>query len=164
MTLMLIQVKLFIVVFFCGILSCSEYKVTDFKTSIDSKDRGEKLPSHTNQIQLVNSVWVIGEIGLNGEQPDTMRFISKDSLLYISTDAGPQFNRYSLKGDTIIWEEFQYKLPDITSIEDVRCRIVNRMLYEKLTIKYLESYEYCFEDKEPKHLDMDSLGIRFRRL
>ena len=110
-----------------------------------------------------NTKWIVGEVGVNGEQPDTIIFARPDSLTYISTDTGKELCRYSFEKDTLIYYSTSFRA-DINSLDDLTCESMNKLHYQNDMFKYIYFEEKCTGDKVAKTIRMDTLDVKFKRL
>ena len=110
-----------------------------------------------------NSKWIIGEVGINGEQPDTIIFERPDSLTYISTDTGKELLKYLFDKDTLVYYSTSVRA-DINSLDDLTCASMNKLHYQNETFQYILFEEKCTGDKVAKRVRMDTLDLTFRRL
>lgn len=112
--------------------------------------------------KLQNSKWIVGEVGVNGEQPDTIIFAKPDTLTYISTDTGKELCRYTFSKDTLTFYSHSVEA-DMNSLDDISCESENKLHYENGTFKYVYFDKKCTGDQVPKRVRMDTLDVRFKR-
>lgn len=110
-----------------------------------------------------NSKWIAGEVGVNGEQPDTIIFSKPDYLTYISSDTGKELCRYSFDKDTLVFYDQSFE-SDMNSLDDLTCENENKLHFENGTFKYMYFDKKCTGDKVAKRIGMETLDVRFKRL
>jgi hypothetical protein len=139
------------------------------KTSSQSQSELGNTVKNTTSTSLLSflnlrgSKWIIGEVGLNGEKPDTMIFATADTLFYISTDTGKELCPYILDKDTLIFYNHSIEA-DLYSSDDLNCKSTNKLHYKNNSLKYIYSDKKCTGDQVAKRILMDSLDLRFKRL
>lgn len=105
--------------------SCTKKESNVDNNSVHTNDTIKSTTKPT--VDLIQTKWIIGEEGLNGEKPDTLHFISKTKLRYVSTDTGLEILDYVFKNDTLKYSytSSEYNL-DLDKDIDVKtnCKLV----------------------------------------
>lgn len=114
-----------------------------------------------NTNKVINSKWIIGEVGLNGEQPDTIIFNKHDSLLYISTDTGGEECPYFIHNDTLVFVDNSFSY-DYQRKTDINERRVNKLILSGDKLCYIETIVEVANSK--KTINLKSEHLCFRRL
>lgn len=122
----------------------------------------KKTDTDLNFQQFKNTKWIVGEVGLNGEKPDTIIFDKPETLTYISTDTGKEICKYSFSKDTLIFTSYTYE--SSLDSDDIKCEYVNRLLYRNNTYKYCYYDEKCTGDNRFKRIQMDAMSVVFRKI
>lgn len=149
------------------LLACGSQ--TDTKTLTLSETHNAPIETSKSDTAVLtfqkfqNTKWIVGEVGVNGEQPDTIIFARPDTLTYISTDTGKELCRYSFNNDTLIYYSTSLRA-DINSLDDLACESMNKLHYQNDTFKYIYFEEKCIGDKVAQRIRMDTLDVMFRRL
>jgi len=154
-----------LVIMLCGCQNEDHTKTSTFNHK-DSKIAVETAKTDTSLLifqKFKNSKWIVGEVGVNGEQPDTIIFSKPDTLIYISTDTGKELCYYSFNKDTLTYHN-HFSQTDVNSLEEVNCENVNKLHYEKGTFRYIYFDTKCTGEKLGHRVKMDTLDVRFRRI
>ena len=113
--------------------------------------------------KLKGTKWIIGEVGLNGEMPDTMIFDKPDKLTYISTDTGKEILDYSIEKDTITFTDHTFET-DMDTDEEIKCEQVNKMLFLDTKLKYIYYDQKCSNSTETKRVNIEKENLYLRRI
>lgn len=109
-----------------------------------------------------NSIWVIGDVGLNGEHPDTIIFDKPDTLTYISDDYGKTNCEYFFSKGMLVYmsysEEYDMKLNS-----EVSCKFINTLSFEKDAFRYVQIERKCSSDTSFEKVSLGGSNIVFRR-
>lgn len=126
---------------------------------INRNEGAEKL----NYEEFKNSKWIIGEVGLNGEKPDTIIFINPKNLTYISTDTGEEKCKYSFVKDTLIFTLYFIEF-DTESDSEITFESINKLLYQNNSFKYIYSLYKKSSEKVFKRNDLEKHNLVFRKI
>ncbi len=110
-----------------------------------------------------DSKWIIGEVGLNGEKPDTIIFNNPKTLTYISTDTGEEKCKYSFVKDTLVFTSYSTEF-DTESDSEISCESINKFHFENNTFKYIFCYQKKETEKEFKCTNMGKYNLVFRKI
>jgi hypothetical protein len=154
------KTKLLLISILISTISCknNDFERKNFKKEI-------KVNS-TNQLsfeKFENTKWIVGEIGLNGEKPDTIIFDKPKTLSYISTDTGKEVCNYTFSGDTLIFishtTEYDSDLDKEVINEDV-CKLQ----FKNNSFKYIYVESKREGDLKSKRIEMEKLNVIFRKI
>jgi hypothetical protein len=87
---------------------------------------------------LTNTKWIIGEVGVNGELPDTLFFYNTNKLLYISYEKGKEECQYHFSNDTLIFTDMSLEY-DYKSDSDVTVINTNKLVLSLDKLIYIEN-------------------------
>lgn len=151
--------KIFIVTsLFLVIGSC-----TKEKTSEQTERKEEKVFNELSFEKLKDTKWIIGEVGMNGEMPDTIIFATPNKLAYISTDTGKAILDYSIEKDTITFTDCTFET-DMDTEKEIKCNQVNKILFLNTKLKYIYYDQKCSNSTETKRVNLEKENLYFRRI
>jgi hypothetical protein len=128
----LVRVILFLMI----IVGCT--KKGEQKINNQNKDIS-KADSIKPELSLLNSVWILGEVGLNGEQPDTLKFIDKYHFKYVSSDLGETIIKYTFRNDTLSYFEKS------TEYDSELDKEVTKINHNKFVLKNNKFYNFYYK-------------------
>lgn len=148
---------------FIILISC---KKADGKTEpekVNIEENENKGTKYLTYEQFKNSKWTIGEVGLNGEKPDTIIFNNIKTLSYISKDTGEEKCKYSFVKDTLIFTSHFTEF-DTESNSEITSEIVFKLHYQNNSFKYIYSLQKKSNEKLFKFSDLEKYNIVFRKI
>jgi hypothetical protein len=141
-------------------------KKTNIKTEINKENtefNQNKETGNLNYEQFKKSKWIIGEIGINGEKPDTIIFNNPKILTYVSSDAGKENCKYSFVKDTLVFTSFSYEF-DMETDKEIIVESVNKFHFHNNTFKYIFCYQRKSKEKEYRVTNMEKYNLLFRKI
>lgn len=143
---------------------------TDSKKSI--KIRALKQTSKQRSIEnklnfelFKESIWVDGVIGENGEKPDTLIFIKKDSLLLIGTEPETrEMCPYYFKSDTLIFTDHGTINDKLDPSIEKTCAYLCKLQFKGNKFKYVSMDRKIITEKTWEHFDYRNNNLAFRRI
>lgn len=113
-------------------------KKDSFEIGLNKKDTIKTQQNYENNI--INEKWIIGDIGINGEKPDTIHFISKNKMRYVSTDTGEEILDYTFKNDTLSYVQYLNEY-DMTTDKEIKTKFYNKLVLknDKFYLFYLKT-------------------------
>jgi hypothetical protein len=159
--------KILILSLVATIFACGSQTDTQTLTLSGTDNTPIETPKNDTAVltfhKFQDTKWIVGEVGVNGERPDTIIFTKPDTLTYVSTDTGKELCHYSFDKDTLIYYSTSARA-DMNSLDDLTCETMNKLHYQNETFRYIYFEEKCTGDKVAKRIRMDTLDVKFRRL
>ncbi|MBS4039650.1 MAG: hypothetical protein KGZ81_03530 [Flavobacteriales bacterium] len=131
--------KFLIVIFI--IISCNKSNSNKVVDDIEHDVSNYKDKNiHKSDFNLVGTKWIIGGEGINGENPDTIHFLSNVTMKYISSEKLSEMT-YTFKNDTLIYSDrtFEY---DIELKKEIITENIN-----KLVLKNNKFYKFYYKTR-----------------
>lgn len=146
---------------FILLISCKETSKNGSEEKIDFHLNNKKEIKNLTYKQFKGTKWVIGEVGVNGEKPDTLVFSNPKTLTYISTDNGEEICKYSFLKDTLVYTSYSTEF-DVQIGEEITCEIISKLHFQNDTFKYINCYLKKSTEKEFRcaNLEKDNLLLR----
>ena len=149
------------------IFSCNN-KETKRVDSIDVLDpkKNEIKPIIENELNFKNfknTKWIVGDVGLNGEKPDTIVFSQPNKLIYIGEETGTENLEYSFSRDTLIYISNSTEF-DMQSNEEIKCEIVNKLVFQDEKFKYIYLDKKCSNEKTYERQSLKKNNIFFKKI
>lgn len=143
---------------------------TDSKksTKIRIEDNSSKPSNVENKLnfeRFKESTWVDGEIGENGEKPDTLIFITKDSLLFIGNEPiTREMCPYHFKSDTLIFTDHGTVNDKVDPFTEKTCAYLCKLQFKDKVFKYVSIDRRIITEKTWEHFDYRNNNLAFRRI
>jgi hypothetical protein len=159
--------KFKLLIFSLLIISCNSKEIK----KVDSVDvlkptKNEIKPilkTELNFKDFKNTKWIVGEVGLNGEKPDTIMFDKPNILVYISNETGQEILEYSFSRDTLIYISNSTEF-DIKSNNDIKCEIISKLIFQDDKFKYIYLDKKCSNEKTYERINMEENNIFFKKV
>ena len=150
------------IVFLILLISCNkrikETEINKVETELDYLKK-----ENLNYDQFKGTKWIIGEIGLNGEKPDTIIFNNHKTLLYISTDTGKESCNFSFVNDTLVFTSYGTEY-DLETDKEITSESINKFHYQNNTFKLIYCYQKKATEKEFRMTNMEKYNLIFRKI
>lgn len=144
-------------------ISCNITDKNHENNKLNTRDKVIKQNSDSSQSKnqlsigmLMKSKWIIGEVGLNGEQPDTIIFNKSDSLIYVSTVTGREECCYLINNDTLIFVDHRSSY-DYGTKSDINEKYTNKLKLINGKLHYIESIVEVNNTRKVNDLRNDNL-------
>ena len=139
-------------------ISC---KKTSEKIESKKVNQNKEIGNLTYE-QFKDTKWIIGEIGINGEKPDTIIFNNPKILTYISTDTGKENCKYSFVKDTLVYTSYSTEF-DSESDKEITNESISKFHFQNNTFKFILSCEKKPTEKEFTCTNMEKYNFVFRK-
>jgi len=157
------KIKQLIFVIFVALISCKKidenFNTKEANVEVSKKKGIENLTYE----KFKDSKWIIGEVGLNGEKPDTIIFNNPKTISYISTETGEEKCKFSFVKDTLIFTSYSAEF-DIKSDSEITCESISKFHFENNTFKYIFCYQKKATEKEFKCTNMEKYNSVLRKI
>jgi hypothetical protein len=110
-----------------------------------------------------NTKWIVGEVGLNGESPDTIIFDKPEQLIYISDDTGREVCKYYFSEDTLIYVSYLEEF-DMKSDTEINCKSINKLFFRGDIFKYIYIERKCSNGTMTERINVERNNIFFKRV
>ena len=156
------KTKLLLTTILFSIISCKNQNSDSDKKNI-KKEITENNTKTLSFKKFKNTKWIVGEIGLNGEKPDTIIFDKQKTLSYISTDTGKEVCKYKFSADTLIFisHTFEY---DSDLDKEIINEDVSKLHFKNNSFKYIYVESKREGDLKSKRIEMEKLNVIFRKI
>lgn len=156
--------KVILFVIFIFLFSC---KKTNEKIEIEVpkkelKTNMEEYGALTYE-QFKNSKWVTGEVGVNGEMPDTIIFYNEKNLVYIDSNTGKEECKYSFVKDTLVFTSISTEF-DIDSDKEIINESISKFHFKNNRFKFIFCCQKKSTEKEFKCTNMEKYNLTFRKI
>ncbi|MGG5488150.1 hypothetical protein [Gaetbulibacter sp. PBL-D1] len=157
-----IKIKTLLIGFLTLLISCNKRvkktEINKVETELDYLKR-----ENLNYDQFKGTKWIIGEIGLNGEKPDTIIFDNPKTLTYISTDTGKESCNFSFENDTLVFKSYGTEY-DLETDKEITSESINKFHYQNNTFKFIFCYQKKATEKEFRITNMEKYNLIFRQI
>ena len=145
------------------LISCKkEIEKTESK-KVNTKLNQNKEIGNLTYNQFKNSKWIIGEIGLNGEKPDTIIFDNPKMLTYISTDTGKENCKYSFVKDTLIYTSYSTEF-DSESEKEIISESISKFHFQNNMFKFIFCDQKKSTEKKFRRTNMEKYNLLLRKI
>lgn len=145
------------------LISCKESTEKSVTGKTNTEISRKKEIENLTYEQFKNSKWIIGEVGVNGEKPDTIIFDNPKTLIYISTDTGKENCKYSFVKDTLVYTSYSTEF-DIKSDREITCESISKFHFQNNTFKYVFCLQKKSTEKEFRCTNMEKYNSVFRKI
>lgn len=133
------------------------------KTNREIEKTENKLNKNLTYKEFKNTKWIIGEAGINGEEPDTIIFSSPKTLTYISTDTGNENCKYSFVKDTLVYTSYSAEF-DTESEKEITSESINKFHFNNNTFKFILCYQKKSTEKKYRLTNMEIYNLFLRKI
>jgi len=157
------KIKTSIFCIYILLISCKESNKKSESEKINAEISNKTEVGNLTYEQFKGSKWIIGDVGVNGEKPDTIIFNNPKTLTYISTDTGKENCKYSFVKDTLVYTSYSTEF-DIESDNEITCESISKFHYQNNTFKYIFCYQKKSTEKEFRCTNMEKYNSVFQKI
>ena len=157
------KIKIVIISILILVISCKKTSEKIESKKVNKVLNQNKEIENLTYDQFKDTKWIIGEIGLNCEKPDTIIFNNPKTLTYISTDTGIENCKYSLVKDTLIYTSYSTEF-DIESDSEITSESISKFHFQNNTFKFILSCAKKPTEKEFTCTKMEKYNLVFRKI